>query len=139
MVKKLIILALFMSGCASTRAVTTHSVTPSQYTVHFDSNQNGISEEEKEKLHRYVESTNKTKTIILLEGHTDKTGTSVSNEILAENRARSVFSFLASLGIDISHLTFLSKGEREPIKLGHTKSDNAANRRVEITLTPKEK
>ncbi|MBI4212390.1 MAG: OmpA family protein [Deltaproteobacteria bacterium] len=69
---------------------------------------------------------------VLVEGHTDTVGDASYNEILAEKRARSVGGYLIQAGASPQQITFLSKGEREPLMTENSAS--AMNRRAEIRI-----
>ncbi|QQR81239.1 MAG: OmpA family protein [Deltaproteobacteria bacterium] len=71
----------------------------------------------------------------IIEGHTDRIGSTRYNEILAEKRARSVRVYLWSLGGDPARMTMLSKGKRELLIKGNSRKADEENRRVEIVVT----
>jgi outer membrane protein OmpA-like peptidoglycan-associated protein len=68
---------------------------------------------------------------LVIAGHTDATGTEGYNEILSENRARSVASLLSTRGVDIGRLDVEWFGESE--LLVNTSKRDRSNRRVVIT------
>jgi outer membrane protein OmpA-like peptidoglycan-associated protein len=70
--------------------------------------------------------------LLVLEGHTDTTGSAKYNEILAEKRARSVGAYLSQEGVEHTRITFVSMGEREPKVQGRSTKTHKQNRRVEI-------
>lgn len=72
---------------------------------------------------------------ILIEGHSDKTGTAEYNQWLSEKRAVSVKTYLATQGIDAQRITTAGRGDTQPIGDNKTKEGRLKNRRVEITLT----
>lgn len=69
-----------------------------------------------------------------VEGHTDNVGTSQSNQILSENRAKAVKQYLISKGIDNSRLSAIGYGQTKPIDTNITHEGRAKNRRVELKL-----
>jgi outer membrane protein OmpA-like peptidoglycan-associated protein len=69
---------------------------------------------------------------ILLVGHTDDTGSSVSNADLSEKRARAVASLLRQKGVPEANLFYQGAGETLPVADNRTAEGRAANRRVEI-------
>ncbi len=71
---------------------------------------------------------------ILVEGHSDKTGTSEYNLWLSEKRAVSVKNYLVTLGIDGQRIKTAGLGDTKPIADNKTKEGRLVNRRVEITL-----
>lgn len=71
---------------------------------------------------------------INVEGHTDITGTAAKNQVLSENRAAAVKTFLMSKGIDESRITSAGFGPDKPIADNKTAAGRARNRRVEMSL-----
>jgi outer membrane protein OmpA-like peptidoglycan-associated protein len=76
------------------------------------------------------------KTLIVVDGHTDSTGSDVYNQQLSERRANSVAGFLRSSGVDSRRILAGGFGETKPIATNETPQGRAQNRRVEITLSP---
>ena len=73
-----------------------------------------------------------TRTFVVLEGHTDRTGSAAYNEVLAEKRVRAVGAYLGQEGVKHDKMTFISMGERQPKDATHTRKAHRTNRRVEI-------
>jgi outer membrane protein OmpA-like peptidoglycan-associated protein len=71
---------------------------------------------------------------ILIQGHTDSTGTMERNIELSTERAEAVASYLASRGISPDVMTIEGAGPANPIASNDTPEGRAANRRVEITV-----
>lgn len=71
---------------------------------------------------------------ILVEGHSDKTGTPEYNLWLSEKRAVSVKNYLVTLGIDGQRIKTAGLGDTKPVADNKTKEGRLENRRVEITL-----
>jgi hypothetical protein len=68
-------------------------------------------------------------------GHTDNVGVDTRNQILSENRAKSVVDFLVGKGVDPKRLTWKGYGADKPIGDNKTHEGRAANRRTEIRIT----
>jgi len=66
--------------------------------------------------------------------HTDAVGTDRDNQVLSENRARSVVQYLVSQGIAAERLRARGYGEQVPIATNDTDEGRALNRRVEFKL-----
>ena len=75
-------------------------------------------------------------TIVDVYGHTDSTGNDQYNYELSERRAMSVANYLYSQGIDGRRFAVQGFGETRPIASNATPDGRAANRRVEIQLSP---
>jgi outer membrane protein OmpA-like peptidoglycan-associated protein len=76
------------------------------------------------------------KTLIVVAGHTDSSGSDALNQALSEKRAQSVFSYLSSAGILNDRIEAVGFGETQPVANNNTKAGKELNRRVEITLLP---
>lgn len=76
------------------------------------------------------------KTIIEVAGHTDSTGTAEYNRALSQRRASSVADYLVTRGVAQARLMTAAGGEDHPIASNSTDQGRAANRRVEVTLSP---
>lgn len=71
---------------------------------------------------------------IIIEGHTDYTGTDEYNQKLSERRAASLSKRLVENGIPAERIQSSGKGEKQPIATNATKEGRAQNRRIEIEL-----
>lgn len=75
-------------------------------------------------------------TSLVIEGHTDSTGSDTTNQILSERRAESVRSYLVSQGVAAGRAGARGNGERYPLCTNSTTEGRACNRRVEIQILP---
>lgn len=73
---------------------------------------------------------------LIITGHADATGTPQSNLQLSQMRANAVSVYLQSQGVEPSRLTVLAAGDSAPIADNSNAQGRAANRRVEMTVTP---
>ena len=71
----------------------------------------------------------------LVEGHTDSVGSDTYNLNLSERRAKAVFDYLASRGVDPARMKSIGKGESEPIADNATAEGRQQNRRVMLIRT----
>ena len=71
---------------------------------------------------------------IRIEGHTDAQGSDTYNMKLSDDRAASVFRYLANQGIASTRMTSIGKGESTPLDTNRTAAGRAANRRVEFHI-----
>lgn len=76
------------------------------------------------------------KTIIVVAGHTDSTGSNAYNQQLSERRAESVARYLLSKGVIEARIESVGFGEDHPIADNSTDAGRALNRRVELSLLP---
>lgn len=71
---------------------------------------------------------------IELRGHTDNVGSEADNLLLSEDRAKAVFDFLCSQGIDSSRLEYRGYGETVPVASNETPEGRQENRRTEFMI-----
>lgn len=70
-------------------------------------------------------------------GHTDDIGAEKDNQVLSENRAKSVIDYLIKNGISPSRLTSEGKGELEPLVPNDSPANRKINRRTEVKIVKK--
>ena len=75
-------------------------------------------------------------TSILVEGHTDSTGSEAYNQQLSERRATSVKNLLASRGVPDYRINTIGYGKSRPVVTNATPEGRQMNRRVEIRINP---
>lgn len=71
---------------------------------------------------------------VLIEGHTDSTGSDLLNFSLSQRRADAVKSALIKRGVSAGRITAKGYGEVRPIADNNTEAGRRQNRRVEIIL-----
>ena len=98
---------------------------------YFTTGSSSISKGDK-KLIQLAKELNSSKLKITLIGHTDNTGSTAANLILAKVRAKKVSSFLISQGVSRSQITINSEGESSPLYPNNNAENRRKNRRVEI-------
>ncbi len=76
------------------------------------------------------------RTLLDIDGHTDNTGSFEHNQILSERRSISVAQYLTQRAVDQRRLRVVGFGETQPIADNSSEFGRAANRRVEIRITP---
>lgn len=78
-------------------------------------------------------------TEILLEGHTDATGTEEHNLELSRARSQSVANFLTGQNVNATRFTIMGYGESQPIASNETLDGRKQNRRVEVAIYANDK
>ncbi|MGI4739456.1 MAG: OmpA family protein [Janthinobacterium lividum] len=78
-------------------------------------------------------------TNVLVEGHTDNTGTDAINQPLSEQRAQSVANGLTAQSVASSRITTKGLGSSEPVGDNSTEAGKQANRRVEVAIFANDK
>ncbi len=71
----------------------------------------------------------------LVEGHTDSVGADAYNSALSDRRAKAVFDYLSSRGVDPARMKSVGKGESAPIADNDTAEGRQENRRVMLIRT----
>lgn len=106
----------------------------------FDVNKAAVQYEAKENLQKLAGILAKyDDTDILIEGHTDSTGSEEYNLDLSRLRAQSAANYLAGLGLNPGRFTIMGYGESQPIDSNETPKGRQANRRVEIAIMANKK
>ncbi|HVS16922.1 MAG TPA: OmpA family protein [Thermoanaerobaculia bacterium] len=77
------------------------------------------------------------KTAVVVQGHTDSTGSEIHNQALSERRAQAVEGLLVARGIDRQRLTAVGYGEGYPAADNDTESGRQRNRRVDVLVKAK--
>ena len=77
-------------------------------------------------------------TTLAIVGHTDSTGAASYNMELSQKRATSVASHLLSRQVEASRISSSGAGESQPIADNQTTQGRALNRRVELSIVPKQ-
>ncbi len=77
------------------------------------------------------------KTAVVVQGHTDSTGSEEYNERLSRRRADAVRGHLVGRGVAPGRLSAIGYGESQPVASNATPGGRALNRRVDILLRAK--
>ncbi len=78
-------------------------------------------------------------TDVQIQGHTDNTGNDAINNPLSEKRAKSVYSYLNSKGVQGARMSYHGLGSTVPVVDNSTAANRAQNRRVEVYILPNAK
>jgi outer membrane protein OmpA-like peptidoglycan-associated protein len=106
----------------------------------FDVNKAELKQASRDNLTKLAGILNKyPDTNILLEGHTDSTGSEEWNLELSKLRAQSVENYLAGQKVMETRFTNMGYGESQPIASNDTKAGRAQNRRVEVAIYANDK
>ena len=106
--------------------------------VYFETNAavlQKISSVELDALVRYLKTTANAQ--ILIEGHTDNTGTVTQNNLLSLQRANAIANYLQQKGIATARIQTKGLGSSMPIADNKTAEGRAKNRRTDFTITLK--
>lgn len=101
----------------------------------FAFNSSKLSPEMKTQLREFAGTLNEyDETNILIDGHTDSSGSDDYNMKLSEQRADAVNDYLVSLGVKRARLGIRGFGETQPVASNDTDSGRQQNRRVEVSI-----
>lgn len=107
--------------------------------VYFETNRSNVNSKSEISLLKLIGIFQKyPKTNIIVEGHTDSTGSEAYNMELSKKRAQSVTDYLSSNGIDISRIQTNWYGEEQPKYDNTTEEGRSKNRRVELAIVANE-
>ena len=102
----------------------------------FATNSFDINDTIKTVLSDFTEFLNENPNLYVdINGHTDNVGDDQANEILSNERARTVYDFLISNGIKKMRLSYKGYGETKPVATNDTDEGKARNRRTVFVVT----
>jgi outer membrane protein OmpA-like peptidoglycan-associated protein len=108
--------------------------------LQFDVNSSDLRSNSRANLEELARVINKyDDTNILIEGHTDITGSLSYNQTLSERRAESVRRHLISQGVVATRLASVGYGPSQPLADNETVEGRQINRRVEVAIYANEK
>lgn len=106
--------------------------------IFFATNKFDLQDESRTELQKLIDFlTQNPKLQIEVSGHTDNKGTMQANQVLSENRARSVYQYLIANGISADRLSFKGFGQTQPIASNDTEDGRSQNRRTEFKIVAK--
>jgi len=106
--------------------------------IFFETAKFDLKPQSKAELDKLVAFLNLNATLkIELSGHTDDVGDKKLNATLSENRAKAVYDFLITNGIDAQRLTYKGYGDTMPKVPNDSDAHRAMNRRTEFKVTAK--
>jgi outer membrane protein OmpA-like peptidoglycan-associated protein len=105
----------------------------------FDTGKDALKSTAKDSLGKAAVTLKNSETNIIIQGHTDSTGSDAINQPLSERRANHVRDFLAANGVPGSRMTAIGYGPSRPAVPNDTDANRALNRRVQLEISPNEK
>jgi outer membrane protein OmpA-like peptidoglycan-associated protein len=105
----------------------------------FDTGKDALKPAAKDSLSKAAVTLKNSETTIIIQGHTDSTGSNAVNQPLSERRASHVRDFLATSGVPAARMTAIGYGSSRPAVPNDTDANRALNRRVQLEISPTEK
>ncbi|WP_345221862.1 OmpA family protein [Hymenobacter koreensis] len=106
----------------------------------FDVNKSDLRTASQTEIQKMAEVLKKyPDTNILVEGHTDNSGSDAINQPLSERRAQSVANYTVQQGVEQARITTKGYGSSQPVADNTTMEGKQANRRVEVAIFANEK
>lgn len=108
------------------------------HDINFPTNDFSLTNESQMIIKLFVEFLNENPTVkVEIQGHTDDVGDDKSNQVLSEQRAKSVYNYVISQGIDADRVRYKGYGESRPIADNKTVAGRAKNRRTVFVILEK--
>jgi outer membrane protein OmpA-like peptidoglycan-associated protein len=105
----------------------------------FDLGKDVVKPAARDSLAKAAATLKTSETTIIIEGHTDSTGSDAINQPLSERRASNVRDVLAANGVPISRMAAIGYGSSRPAVPNDTEANRALNRRVQLEISPNDK
>ncbi len=105
----------------------------------FDTGKDALKQGAKDSLRKAATTLKGSETNIIVQGHTDSTGSDAINQSLSERRAQHVRDILVADGVAGSRLVAVGYGASRPAVPNDTEANRALNRRVQLEISPNEK
>jgi outer membrane protein OmpA-like peptidoglycan-associated protein len=105
----------------------------------FDIGKDSIKPSAQDSLAKAAATLKNSETNILIQGHTDSSGSDAINNPLSQRRATNVLNFLASNGVPASRMTAIGYGSSRPAVPNDTEANRTLNRRVQLEISPTDK
>jgi len=106
--------------------------------IHFEYGKYDLSDESKRIIDEFFEFLSDHPHMkVSINGHTDNVSGAEFNQTLSENRAKAVYDYLVSKGVDSSRLTYKGYGLTKPLASNDTEEGRAKNRRTEFVIIEK--
>jgi len=104
----------------------------------FDLGKDALKPSAQESLSKAAVTLRDSQTNIIIQGHTDSSGSDAINQPLSQRRANRVRDFLISQGVSGAKLSAVGYGSSRPVVPNDTEANRALNRRVQLELSPNE-
>lgn len=108
---------------------------PRSYTLYFEFGNTALTRASRQLLDKVLlEMEEMPAPELIVIGHTDEMGSNALNDELSLKRAKAVLALIRGKGINLSRVSAVGRGEREPLVATRPGIPEARNRRVEIRV-----
>ncbi len=122
-------------GCPEIKEEDQRILEDAMKEVQFDINKATLRPQSFKILDQIVELMKKyPEYYIVINGHTDNTGSEALNQKLSEERARTCYDYLREKGVSAQKMSYRGYGQTKPIYSNETEVGRALNRRVEFRM-----
>lgn len=122
-------------GCPDIKEEDKKILQDAMREVQFDINKSTIRPESYRILDQVIDLMKRYKEYILvINGHTDNTGSVALNQKLSEERAKSCYEYIKKAGISPQRMSYRGFGPARPLYSNDTETGRALNRRVEFRM-----
>lgn len=108
-----------------------------KFSIHFDNGRYAIKKSFDDSVKDFADYVKANDSDIILQGHTDSTGTAKSNLVLSNKRANAVKSRLIKLGVKADKIQIQGFGDTRPVDTNQTDEGRSKNRRVDMIAIDK--
>ena len=106
--------------------------------IYFATNSYEINQVSGQVINEFINYLRVNKSIVIeINGYTDNVGSSADNQILSENRAKSVYEYIISNGIQKNRISYNGFGEEFPVDNNDSEEGRSKNRRTEFKIISK--
>ncbi|GAB5553907.1 MAG: hypothetical protein Sapg2KO_34980 [Saprospiraceae bacterium] len=126
---------LINKGCPKINAADEEVLTIAMRSVRFQSGNAILLEESNQILNQIAAIMERYPNYHLqISGHTDNEGSPATNQLLSEDRAKSCYNYLVGVGVVPGRMSFIGKGQEDPIADNKRTAGRQLNRRVEFKM-----
>tara|TARA_Y100001933_G_C18993537_1_gene561555 strand:+ start:510 stop:2486 length:1977 start_codon:yes stop_codon:yes gene_type:complete len=106
--------------------------------IYFATNSYEINQISEEVINEFISYLRVNKSIVIeINGYTDNIGSSIDNQVLSENRAKAVYEYITSNGIQKNRISYNGFGEDYPVYSNDNEEGRSKNRRTEFKIISK--
>jgi outer membrane protein OmpA-like peptidoglycan-associated protein/tetratricopeptide (TPR) repeat protein len=106
--------------------------------IYFATNSFELTRESRLVTDAFVEFLTENPSVVVeIQGHTDNVGNDNDNMVLSDNRAKSVYDYIISTGVNADRLKYKGYGKTKPIASNDTEEGRSKNRRTVFVILKK--